>query len=445
MASLAVDLGQLYTVRNELQNTADAAALAAAGNLIRDQGGEAVRDAAAAHQAAMTVAQRQSELAGQPAVGEEDRNDLTLTFGEWNIYTGNPDTAWTDLGSTCGSFSNANAVRVNLRRASGLAYGPVTNIFAGILGLPTTTVAATATAYLGYTDSTEAGSVTLPLALPDSVLADAQTGKTKWWAGLFSPSAARASAINDVTFKDLGSDTFYQNQLTKPQFDTLKAYLFLVNKGDAVPDTVVNNIKKTYASGKAVRPMARGTQLYPISEYQWAGNIKTIFKTLKTAYDHNKNSQDRWRVCVPVYSPSNPVAENLRRGLMYLARLMSPVTAGHACFNFWQQSYPGGDVPIYVNGFANVDITGVQYDNQCDDCSPYSPAKDHKKYQSTLDCMVKSSLSCRNNNWIDVEVPVDTSTVSPPGSSSGGPENHTINPGAPGKVGALAAIPRLVK
>ena len=69
-ASLAVDMGHLYTVRNEMQNTADAAALAAAGNLVVDQGGVAVRDSYGAHQAAMNVAQRQSQLQdlarGQP-------------------------------------------------------------------------------------------------------------------------------------------------------------------------------------------------------------------------------------------------------------------------------------------------------------------------------------------------------------------------------------------
>jgi Flp pilus assembly protein TadG len=35
LASLAVDMGHLYVVRNELQNTADAAALAGASNLIQ--------------------------------------------------------------------------------------------------------------------------------------------------------------------------------------------------------------------------------------------------------------------------------------------------------------------------------------------------------------------------------------------------------------------------
>ncbi len=43
--SLVIDMGHLYTVRNELQNVADASALAAANALIVDSAGVAVRDA----------------------------------------------------------------------------------------------------------------------------------------------------------------------------------------------------------------------------------------------------------------------------------------------------------------------------------------------------------------------------------------------------------------
>ena len=114
IVSLAIDMGHLYTVRNELQNVADAAALAATGNLIQDYGAGAVRDAAAAQQAALAVAQRQSLLSGQTAVGDGDRNDLSIIFGAWNIYAGNPSTAWTEIGSTCSSDSNANGVKVSI-------------------------------------------------------------------------------------------------------------------------------------------------------------------------------------------------------------------------------------------------------------------------------------------------------------------------------------------
>ena len=168
MVSLAIDMGHLYTTRNELQNVADAAALAATGNLIQRLSPASVRDAAAAQQAALTVAQRQSQLSGQTAVGNAARNDLTIIFGAWDIYTGNPATAWTEIGSTCASNSNANAVKVSIRRASGTVYGPVSNFFGGILGFNTSQVAATAIAYLGYTIEVPTGGVQVPLALPST-------------------------------------------------------------------------------------------------------------------------------------------------------------------------------------------------------------------------------------------------------------------------------------
>ena len=168
--SLAIDMGHLYTVRNELQNVADASALAAASALIVDSGGVAVRDAATSHQKAMEVAQKQSLVSNQEVVGDDDRNDLTITFGVWNINAGDPSTAWTEIGPTCAGNSNANGVKVSIRRAAGTVYGPVSNLFAGILGFNTSTVGATAIAYLGYTNEVVTGSVQVPLALPDTVL-----------------------------------------------------------------------------------------------------------------------------------------------------------------------------------------------------------------------------------------------------------------------------------
>ncbi|MBM4284848.1 MAG: hypothetical protein FJ128_06310 [Deltaproteobacteria bacterium] len=443
-ASLAIDVGRLYVVRNELQNAVDASALAGASNLIKDQNGEAVRDCAGAGQAAMSVAQRQAELLGLPPVDPGARNDLTIVFGEWNIYAANPETAWTELGSSCGSYSSANAVKVTLRRGSGLTFGPVTNFLARILGsrFQTSEVAATATAFLGYAGTAETGSVTLPLAVPDSVLSTSSLPGHPWYAELLGPREARAATVRQLTFKDLGSDSFYLNNLQRPLFDTQKAYLFIVNSSDSVPSTVVDNIKRSYSttSGKAIRAMAQGTPLFPLSEYQWASNIKTIFSQLRTAYNTKKDSNGKWRVCVPVYSTTNPMAK--RPEPMFLALLkwlnFAPSHA-HACFSFWKQTYPGGNVPIYVTGFVNVDVTKVTYNSGCTDCSSYYP------YSSTVDCMVNNPGSCRNANSITMEIPLGSSTVSPPGTTSGGPDNSRINPGGAANQGAVAAIPRLVK
>ena len=73
LTSLAVDMGHLYTMRNQLQNTADAAALAAVSKLIAQSGGAVVRDATAAQTAAYTVAGSQAQNDGLQSVAGSDR------------------------------------------------------------------------------------------------------------------------------------------------------------------------------------------------------------------------------------------------------------------------------------------------------------------------------------------------------------------------------------
>jgi Flp pilus assembly protein TadG len=432
VASLAIDIGQLCAVRNELQNVADAAALGGVAQLIQNQDGKAVRNSSQAIQSALQLAQTQSQLQGLPSVANEDRNDLEMTFGFWDIYAPSRQQAWTEIGPTCPTDSNANAMRVSIKRASGFAFGPVTNLFAVALGFPQSQVSATATAFLGFTAAASSGTVTIPLAIPQTVLAGMKTEPSGWLAQLFAPREAQAT-LHSFTFRDLGSDTWYQNNLYKPLFDATKAYLFVVNKNDSVPGTVIENLKKYYTSGgQPVKAMARGTQLYPLSEYQWAGNITSIFQAFANAYNQKKDSQGKWYANVPVYSTTSPLAQHQQTFYWLMARRLLPgVTEAHACYTFWNQTYPGGNVPIYVNGFANVEITSVNYNPTC--------------LTSSMPDQVTNPDSCRNTNSLNVEVPTDQSTVSPPGSLSGGPDNQHINPGASPLVGAIAMIPKLVE
>jgi len=432
VASLAIDMGQLYTVRNELQNVADAAALAGVAQLIQNQDGKAVRNSGQAIQSALQVAQTQSQLQGLPSVADAGRNDLEMTIGFWDIYAPSRQQSWTEIGPTCPTDSNANAMRVSIKRAAGFAFGPVTNLFAMALGFPQSQVAATATAYLGFTEAANCGTVTIPLAIPQTVLAGMRTEPSSWFAQLFAPREALAT-MHSFTFRDLGSDTWYENNLYKPLFDNTKAYLFVVNTNDSVPGTVIDNLKKYYTSGgQPVKAMARGTRLYPLSEYQWAGNIKSIFQAFANAYNQKKDGRGKWYVNVPVYSTTSPLAQHRQSFYWHMARRLLPgVTEAHACYTFWNQSYPGGNVPIYVNGFANVEITHVNYNSTC--------------LTSGMPDQVTNPDSCRNTNSLTVEVPTDQSTVSPPGSLGGGPDNQHINPSASPLVGAIAAIPRLVE
>ncbi len=454
-ASLAIDMGQLYVVRNNLQNTSDAAALAAAGNLINSQTG--ARDATAAQQAALTVAQRQRQLAGLPAVDPSARNDLTITFGEWNLKTGDPQTAWTEIGPTCASNSNANAIRVTLRRGCGTIIGPVSNLFASIFGVNTTEVAASATAYLGYTMQT---APQVPLALPPSILA-ASNGCTGWFARLFGPEEAVASATKTIVFRDTGGGYVNTNVTSASPLDPNQAYLFTVGQNDAVPGTIWTILEKIYTPSKTgtilyVGELKIGQQVYPRSEFKYGNDyIGPIFQRLKYAYNYkttgNKNTappaNTAWRTTLAVYGTTQ-LSQHRKTGFLSLARLLAPFwpSEAYACYTMPPPT-------TYIRTFVNADITGVTYSASGDEgsytfpktISTPPPASGSTTYTNKKDFLERYPNSVWNVNTLTVKNVTDASTVSPPGSLSGGPANQDINSGAPANVGALASIPRLVK
>lgn len=472
VASLAIDMGQLYMVRNDLQNTADAAALAAAGNLITNQNGVAVRDANAAQQAALTVAQRQRQLEGFAAVDPGARNDLTITFGEWNLKTGDPETAWTEIGSTCGSNSNANAIRITLRRGVGTVTGPVCNLFAHIFGIDTTAVAATATAYLGYTSQT---APQVPLALPgngpNSPLAS--NGHSGWLARLLGPREAVATTTKSLTFKDTGGANVTSTVPTSPtaNLDPNQGYFYTVHSSDSVPDTITNTLAKIYTpslngSGNVpvrVGDLKVGQQVYPRSEYPWGRDyIGPIFQNLQKAYYYKTTgnattappANTAWRTTLAVHGLMSTASLPQKTGFMSLARLLAPFWASeaYACSTL---SYP----TVKVSTFVNADITGVTYNKTSSDDGSYTypktiatpaPATGTTKYIDKKDFLTRYPNSTWNLNTVTIKNVTDASTVSvsPQGGSgslSGGPANNNVNTNAPADVGALATIPRLVK
>ena len=215
VASLAIDMGQLYTVRNELQNVADAAALAGAGQLVqKDASGNATWDSG--HwpgQTAIHVAQTQSQIQGQAAVADGARNDLTILFGAWDIYNSNPSTGLDRPWHECAQHLNANGMRISITRETGKAFGPVTSLFARIFGISSSKVSAIATAYLGYTNEVQTGGVQLPLALPSTGPSSplASNGPAGWFASLFGPSEAVASTAKTIKFRDTGGSTVTVN------------------------------------------------------------------------------------------------------------------------------------------------------------------------------------------------------------------------------------------
>ena len=150
VTAMAVDVGYMMVVKNELQNVADASALAACGLLGNQYQNEQPVNATAIQQRAIDTA-----LANR-AGGV----NITLLAADIQIGT------W-DQGRTppfIQTMTQPNAVRVTARREAG-ANNPVSLFFARIFGIQDTAINAFATAALTGQSTTEIGGLPVPVGI----------------------------------------------------------------------------------------------------------------------------------------------------------------------------------------------------------------------------------------------------------------------------------------
>jgi Flp pilus assembly protein TadG len=457
VASLAIDMGQLYTARNQMQNMVDAAALAGVGQLIQNVGGTAVWRTDLAQAAALKVSHDQAVQDHLGDVADGDRNDMTITFGTWNINAGDPTIAWTP------NTANPNAMQVVIRRSGETVFGPVTSLFAKALGHPSTNVSASAIAFLGYTSEVPTSGIELPLALPATGASSplACNGHPGWFARLIGPTEALAAVSKTIKFRDTGGSTVLNNVPTSPYapLDANQPYFFTPQPNpsiNSVPNTVKNIIAKNYTptlQGTTSVPVyvgdiKIGDQIYPASEYCWGSNyLRPIFDNLKTAYNAKKDANGNWQTTVVVHGPVSTSSLFNKTGFMSLARLLNPFSAPEAiaCATIQPPT-------TYVKTFANVTITGVTSGtgNDGNYTYPKTMRDSYTNYQSITynnkkDFLDRYPNSSWNVNTATIDVAANTNTVSPPGTLSGGPSNGGVNPGGSTSVGAFATVPRLVK
>ena len=135
ISAFALDFGHKYVVRNELQNAADAAALAGAqelGQIYKEHGSISnSRIVAACQQVAI---QNASDTAGIIV------NDSDVQIGRWD-YT-------YPLPSTLPAHERPNAVRVRVQRAAGASNSSIPTWLGGIIGTDTMQEGVIATAAL---------------------------------------------------------------------------------------------------------------------------------------------------------------------------------------------------------------------------------------------------------------------------------------------------------
>ncbi len=162
LTGAAVDIGMMAAVRSELQNAADAAALAGAGTLITwgaDNTASAQPETALAEAQAMAYQNTSQGINLQLAV-----EDITLGLWSEDDHAFDPD----HIGASSDP-NNLSACRVIIRRNLTINT-PVPTIFLGILGIDTVDISAMSTGHLGWAGSVQGGQVDLPIAVKQDAL-----------------------------------------------------------------------------------------------------------------------------------------------------------------------------------------------------------------------------------------------------------------------------------
>jgi Flp pilus assembly protein TadG len=166
--ALSVDIARELVVRNQLQNAADAAALAGAGQL--QWSGASTMWANASSKATAAI--------GLNSADGTTLSTGTIATGYWNV-TGSPS-GMQSTAITPGA-NDMPAIQVTVSRASGSNGGPIKTYFAGLIGTSTINVSATAVALIAPPGTAKPGAL-FPLAITQCLYQNywnASTGQPK--------------------------------------------------------------------------------------------------------------------------------------------------------------------------------------------------------------------------------------------------------------------------
>jgi hypothetical protein len=158
--ALAVDVGYIMVTRNELQNVADAAALAGARELglVYKTLSYTQQQSYACDRTTIVPTVKETALknkaAGTYIIINDSDNNGDISIGDWNTIT----------KTFTPTLNQPDAVRVISRRDSS-ANNPVTTFFAKILGINETAVSARAIAALTGAGKVDPGDIKLPIGI----------------------------------------------------------------------------------------------------------------------------------------------------------------------------------------------------------------------------------------------------------------------------------------
>ena len=199
LAALAFDIGHVLIVRNELQNGADAAALAGVNCLNKTTAGS---DCTSIPSAILNWTMASTKATNSISYNKSDGTSLvngTVQTGYWNMNGGtalqptslSPLGPCTIVAGTMTTPCDKPAVMVTLRRSSGNNGGAVGSLVASMFGAASTPISATAVAVLSSPGSVLPGSL-VPMAINKCMY------DLYWDASTNTPKNATSTDLNGV-------------------------------------------------------------------------------------------------------------------------------------------------------------------------------------------------------------------------------------------------------
>ena len=275
-ATLGIDIANLLVARNELQNAADAGALAGAQVLYNDAGTEVNINA---NQTAYDTA---TSNKSQGSTIEINAGDIER--GHWRFatetFTHNDATSPVDLWNVSEAVLDANlnfinAVKVTARRNA----TPVASFFAGIFGYEDFQLEAEGVAYIGFAGTLLPEDVDEPIA----ICAGAITG---WGNDEYTCLYGRMinSGQDDVTGETGGWTSFEQDNACTGGTNAAEVSALICGNGN--PEAIDLS--------------------FPIATN--GGNIQSAFNDFFNCWTSNSNQTTLWELTLPVvYCPGNNV------------------------------------------------------------------------------------------------------------------------------------------
>jgi Flp pilus assembly protein TadG len=294
--AMAVDLGHFMVTRAQLQNAADACALAAANKLLADAG---------QHDASLSISDALSMAVTVAQDNVAAKKNLTLNGSDVELGVWNQQNRTFTVVSGATSADEVNAVRVTVRR-DGTSNGPISTFLANIFGMSSMNVQATAVAYLGWAGSAGSGVIAAPIYIEETALGPGdyvfQNVDTSWSA-------------EGVSFFAVSGDNYMDFQ-------------YYMNGNKPVPSIKV------------------GDYVYQVNEYS-SSWIQSIYSSwFRNRYNANKDANGVWTVLMPVVGdPGTARGPGIWKALAWL---LTPSTA-QACEIRW-------NVRKRVKGYVPVDI-----------------------------------------------------------------------------------------